>query len=158
MSLSQCFVNLSTNLLKQLYGMIAPITGVPCKIKGWVESMIKGQLKCTIKRSRLAKTHSKFKESSAYYKFVVLYLAINAITGIKTVIVIHLFYAWFSISMFVHHLYHWLNSFHWNWSLLAKKWMVFLQWKFDQNIWTYSVDIANIPRIGKWISEFRLLM
>ena len=43
------------------------------------------------KRSRLAKTHSKFKESSAYYKFVVLYLAINAITGIKTVIVIHLF-------------------------------------------------------------------
>ena len=24
------------------------ITGVPCKIKGGVESMIKGQLKCTI--------------------------------------------------------------------------------------------------------------
>ena len=45
------------------------------------------------KRSRLAKTHSKFKESSAYYRFVVLYLAINAITGIKTVTVIHLFYA-----------------------------------------------------------------
>ena len=45
------------------------------------------------KRSRLAKTHFKFKESSAYYKFVVLYLAIKAITGIKTVIVIHLFYA-----------------------------------------------------------------
>ena len=45
------------------------------------------------KRSRLAETHSKFKESSAYYKFVVLYLAINVITGIKTVIVIHLFYA-----------------------------------------------------------------
>ena len=45
------------------------------------------------KRSRLAKTHCKSKESSAYYKFVVLYLAINAITGIKTVIVIHLFYA-----------------------------------------------------------------
>ena len=45
------------------------------------------------RRPRLAKTHSKFKESSTYYKFVVLYLAINAITGIKTVIVIHLFYA-----------------------------------------------------------------
>ena len=45
------------------------------------------------KHSRLTKTHSKFKESSAYYKFAVLYLAINAITGIKTVIVIHLFYA-----------------------------------------------------------------
>ena len=45
------------------------------------------------KRSRLAKTHSRFKESSAYYKFVVLHLVINAITGIKTVIVIHLFYA-----------------------------------------------------------------
>ena len=45
------------------------------------------------KRSRLAKTHSKFKKSSAYYKFVVLYLAINTITGIKTVIVIHLFFA-----------------------------------------------------------------
>ena len=45
------------------------------------------------KHSRFAKTHSKFKESKAYYKFVVLYLAINAITGIKTVIVIHLFYA-----------------------------------------------------------------
>ena len=45
-----------------------------------------------IKRSRLAKTHSKFKEASAYYKFVVLYLAINEITAIKTVIVIHLFY------------------------------------------------------------------
>ena len=43
------------------------------------------------KRSGLAKTHSKFKESNAYYKFVVLYLAINAITGIKIVIVIHLF-------------------------------------------------------------------
>ena len=43
------------------------------------------------KRSRLAKTHSKFKKSSAYYKFVVLYLAINTITGIKTVIFIHLF-------------------------------------------------------------------
>ena len=57
------------------------------------------------KRSRLAKTHSKFKESSAY-KFVVLYLAINAITEIKAVIVIHLFYALFSISMFMHHLYH----------------------------------------------------
>ena len=58
------------------------------------------------KRSRFAKTHYKFKESKAYYKFVVLYLAINTITGIKTVIVIHLFYALFSISMFVHHLYH----------------------------------------------------
>ena len=45
------------------------------------------------KRSRLAKTHSKFKESSAYYKSVVLYLVINPIMGIKTVIVIHLFYA-----------------------------------------------------------------
>ena len=27
---------------------IGEITGVPCKIKGGVESMIKGQLKCTI--------------------------------------------------------------------------------------------------------------
>ena len=45
------------------------------------------------KRSRLAKTHPKFKKSSAYYKFVALYLAINTITGIKTVIVIHLFFA-----------------------------------------------------------------
>ena len=45
------------------------------------------------KCSRLAKTHSKFKQSTAYYKFAVLYLAINAIMGIKTVIVIHLFYA-----------------------------------------------------------------
>ena len=45
------------------------------------------------KRSRLVKTHSKFKELSAYYEFVVLYLAINAIMGIKAVIVIHLFYA-----------------------------------------------------------------
>ena len=43
------------------------------------------------KRSRFAKTHYKFKESKAYYKFVVLYLAINTITGIKTVIFIHLF-------------------------------------------------------------------
>ena len=42
------------------------------------------------KRSRLAKTHSIFKESSACYKFAVLYLAINAITGIKIVTVIHL--------------------------------------------------------------------